>query len=71
MYKQRSGVVMFKQDIKTFLQSKTNWTGITIIGSAIVGYYTGAITPVELFAGVTNGLGLMFIRDAIAGKGEA
>jgi hypothetical protein len=58
----------FKQDVQTFLQSKTNWTALGIIGGAVVGFYTKSVTPVEAFAGITNGLGMLFIRDAIAGQ---
>lgn len=61
-------IIGFEQDVKTFLSSKTNWTAIGIIGGAIIGYYTKSATPVEAFAGVANGLGMLFIRDAIAGQ---
>jgi len=57
---------MFKQTVSEFLSSKTNYAGMTAVVLAVVGYYSGTITMVVMVAGVLNGLGLMFIKDAVA-----
>ena len=57
----------FKQSIKEFLQSKTNWAGITMIGSGVVGFASGVMDAVVSFQTIAGGFGLMFIKDAIAG----
>ena len=47
---------MFNQSLKDLFTSKTNWTAITMIVVAIVGYIAKEYTL----------LGMLFIRDAIA-----
>lgn len=58
-------IPMFKQDLCTFLQNKTNWTGMTMIGTGIYLIHIGDIkTGMESIFG---GLGFIFIRDGIHG----
>ena len=56
---------MFSQDLKTFLKSKSNWTGMTMIGSGIVGWYTKSMEPVTAFQTIMGGFGFLAIKDAI------
>ena len=58
---------MFKQTIKEFFKSKTNWTSVTMIVAAIVGYFTNEFTASATITQIFGGLGLLFIRDAVAG----
>lgn len=60
-------IKIFKQNVRQFLASKTNWTGLTMIVSAFIGYQTGAMDAVSAWQTAASGLGLIFIRDAIAG----
>jgi len=57
----------FKQDIRDFFSSKTNWLGIITIGGAAVGYYSGMMNPLEAYQTATGALMALFVRDAIAG----
>ena len=58
----------FKQSITQFFQSKTNWTGITAILGAIISYNIGIIDTAVCVQTIMGGLGMIFIRDAIAGN---
>lgn len=58
---------MFKQTIKEFFKSKTNWTAVTMIVAAIVGYLTKEFTASAAINQMFGGLGILFIRDAVAG----
>lgn len=57
---------MFNQDIKGFFQSKTNWTAISMIVVAIVGYIAGEYTLSSALMQAMTGTGMLFLRDAIA-----
>ena len=57
---------MFHQDIKEFFSSKTNWTAITMIIVAVVGYVAKEYTLANALTQAMTGLGMLFIRDAIA-----
>ncbi len=61
---------MFAQDMKTFFKSKTNWTGLTMIGTGIVGYFTKTMTPVAAFQTAATGLGLICLKDATFKVGQ-
>lgn len=58
---------MFKQGIKEFFQSKTNWTGL---GMIVGGAGAFAYDQMDFAAAaqlVASGFALIFMRDAIAG----
>lgn len=57
----------FKQTLQEFIGSKTNILGLTGIVSGVVGYYTKTLSPIECIQTVGAGLGLLFVKDAIAG----
>lgn len=57
----------FKQTSKEFFRSKTNWTGLTMILSAISGFLTQTLGAAEAWQMVTAGLGIIFIKDAVVG----
>lgn len=57
---------MFHQDIKEFFSSKTNWTAITMIIVAVVGYIAKEYTLASALTQALTGVGMLFIRDAIA-----
>lgn len=58
----------FKQSLKSFFASKTNWTCLIGIISATAGYIAKEFTlSTALQMGLTS-LSVMFIRDAIAGQ---
>jgi len=61
---------MFKQTVKDFFKSKTNWTAVTMIIAAIVGYFTKEFTASVAITQIFGGFGLLFIRDAIAGTNK-
>lgn len=56
---------LFAQDVKGFLSSKTNWTAVTGIILAVVGYTSGVIDSVALAAAILNGFAVIFLRDAV------
>lgn len=57
-------MIGFKQDVKEFFQSKSNWTGIT---SIVVGGYLIHIGEVRTgIESIFAGLALIFVKDAIA-----
>jgi len=58
----------FKQSLKEFMTSKTNVLGLTGVASGIAGWYTKTISPIESVQAIGAGLGLIFVKDAIAGK---
>jgi len=57
---------MFEQDVKQFLSSKTNWTGMTMIVTGCVGLYAKSMDAVTAWQSIFGGLGLLFVKDAIA-----
>jgi len=57
---------MFNQSLKDFFTSKTNWTAITMIVVAIVGYIAKEYTLSNALTQALTGLGMLFVRDAIA-----
>lgn len=57
----------FKQTLKEFFKSKTNWTGLTMILSAVSGFLTQSISPAEAWQMITAGLAIIFLKDAVAG----
>ena len=57
---------LFAQDVRQFLRSKTNWTAVTGIVLAVVGYQTGVIDAVAFTAALLNGVGVLCIRDAVS-----
>jgi len=59
--------VKFKQNIKDFLSSKTNWTGIGMIAGGAGGFYFGQMDFNAAAQLVASGFALIFVRDAIAG----
>lgn len=56
---------MFNQSLKEFFRSKTNWTAITMVVSAVVGYLAKEYTIAGALTQVLTGAGMLFIRDAI------
>ena len=55
---------MFKQSLKEFFQSKTNWTGMTMIATgAYLIYQKDVVTGMQSAFG---GLALITVKDAIA-----
>lgn len=57
----------FKQDLREFFSSKSNWAGIGMIAGGLVGIYTKADLTISMQA-IIGGLALIFVKDAIAGK---
>mgnify|MGYP001201317879 FL=1 len=57
---------MFNQSSKDFFTSKTNWTALTMIIVAIAGYIAKEYTLSNALTQALTGLGMLFIRDAIA-----
>lgn len=61
----------FKQSVKVFLKSKTNWLGLSmIIGGTIAiinSMKVSVIIPEEAVKSILAGLALVFVRDGIAG----
>lgn len=58
----------FKQSLKSFFASKTNWTCLTGIIASIAGYLAKEFTlSTALQMGLTS-LSILFIRDAISGQ---
>lgn len=60
----------FKQGIREFFSSKTNWTGLGMIAGAVGGAYFKQIDFNSAAQLVASGLALIFVRDAIAGMGK-
>jgi len=57
----------FAQDFKSFASSKTNWNGLTMVVMSIIGYMATDHVSIEVAAaGVFNGLGYIFVKDAIS-----
>jgi len=61
-------IPMFKQDLKQFLSSKTNWTGMTMIVTGVVGLIYKSIDPVTAWKSISGGVALICVKDAIAKK---
>lgn len=59
-------IVGFKQTVREFLASKSNWTGLTMIIGGAIGLYQKADVSTSVTA-IMGGLSLLFIRDGIAG----
>lgn len=61
----------FKQDVKKFFSSKTNWLALSMIGGGLVpivnSMKAGAPIPKEAVESILAGLALLFVRDGIAG----
>ncbi len=61
----------FKQDVKTFLKSKTNWTGLgLIIGGALAFHYKN-LSEFEAGQMIVAGFSIIFLRDGIEGAKNA
>lgn len=60
----------FKQNIKDFFASKTNWTCLIGIITAIVGYIAKEFTLSTALQMALTSLSVMFVRDAIAGQAK-
>jgi hypothetical protein len=58
----------FKQDIKEFISSKSNWLGVSAVLSGAIGYQTKALQPIEAINMIGGGLALLFVHDTIAGS---
>lgn len=58
----------FKQTVREFMASKTNWTGLTMTASAGVAYLTGELSASAALTPALTGVSLLFIRDALADK---
>jgi hypothetical protein len=56
---------LFSQNIKQFISSKTNWTGLGMIAGAVVGFKTAVLTPYEAVQTAIAGFSLLFIKDAV------
>lgn len=61
----------FKQTLRQFLRSKTNWSALTLIVTGLAAYLGGEISLAAMLGAVFNGLSLLFVRDAIAGREAA
>lgn len=59
-------MIGFKQDIKAFFSSKSNWTALSMIIGSIVGLKYGQVDAVTAVQGVMAGLALISVKDAIA-----
>lgn len=61
----------FKQGVKVFLESKTNWLGLGMIVGGLVAIVnslkTTVLIPEEAVKSILAGLALIFVRDGIAG----
>ena len=51
-----------------FLRSKTFWTGISMAFTGVFSWVSGVMDQAAAMALVGNGLGLIFLRDAVAKK---
>jgi len=60
-------IVGFKQTIREFLSSKTNWLAITGVVAAVAGYLTHQVTLMDAINTGGIAFGGLFIRDAIHG----
>lgn len=60
----------FKQTLRQFAASKTNWTAITAVAVAVAGYLTQEYSLANAISQILGGFALLFVRDAIAGKGQ-
>lgn len=60
-------IIGFKQDVRTFLKSKSNWTGLSMVIGGIIGITQKADLTISVQA-IMGGLALIFIKDAISGK---
>lgn len=56
---------MFKQDIASFVKSKTNWVSVISILFGVYGLLTGAVAFEIAFAYVEGGLLGIGVRDAL------
>lgn len=65
----------FKQSIKAFFTSKSNWLGLSMItGGAIAlfnEYQTSQTISQNAVESILAGFALLFVRDGIAGMGNA
>ncbi len=59
---------LFGQTPNEFFASKTNWTGLTMIITAVSTFSAGQIDQTVLIQGVLAGLALISVKDAIAKK---
>lgn len=59
-------ILGFKQTVKQFISSKTNWLACTTIIAAGAGYYTHGIGAQEAINTIGAALGALFIRDAVS-----
>lgn len=57
---------IFGQSPKQFFSSKSNWTGMTLVVTSITTFIAGTIDQTTMVQGVFGGLGLIFIKDAVA-----
>jgi len=58
----------FNQSPGEFVKSKTNLAGIALILFSIGGFAFGKVTYNEAALGITNGFGMIGIRDKLAQK---
>lgn len=56
-------IIGFRQDVRTFLKSKSNWTGLTMIFGGAIGIYQKANLTVSVQA-IMGGLALIFVKDS-------
>lgn len=59
-------IIGFRQTVRQFLTSKTNWTALVAIGAAVAGYHTHQIGAQEAVNAIGTALGAMFIKDAVS-----
>ena len=59
---------LFKQTVREFFGSKSNWIGMSAIVGGAVGWYTGTVPPTVAAVGIMGGLQAICAKDAIAKK---
>lgn len=64
-------ILGFKQTLRQFLASKSNWTALTAVLVAVAGYLTQEYTLASAVSQALGGMALLFVRDAISGGGNA
>ena len=56
------------QTPRQFFTSKSNWTGITAITTAVTAWANGAIDTAIMIQSVFGGIAVICIKDAVAKK---
>lgn len=59
-------IIGFRQTVRQFFTSKTNWTALVAIGAAIAGYHTHQIGAQEAVQTIGTAMGAMFLKDAVS-----